>query len=379
MQSVAIGFTGDFCPMGRIQEGYINGVWQPYFEGVKPFFDQNQINILDLECPLTTTESQITKTGPHLKCLPGTADMLPYLNCTSVATANNHFKDYDVAGMIDTYAALQQRGIKWFGSGLNKDAASEPYYTEENGLQFCFLNMAENEWTTTHDQSPGCNPIDFPPALRKIQEARANGVDFIVVIIHGGHEHYALPSPRMKAQARFMIDAGADAVVSHHTHIISGHENYQNKPIFYGLGNFCFDWPGKQYSPWNYGMLLQLKFSKNQPIEATYKFVEQNNANPGVRFVNAADETKLNAELQRLNSIIQDDVLLKVQFENYASTQQKIMEARIQPYQGRFLGALLSRGLLPKLMGRNKKKMLQILTQCESHREVLLHCLKQVK
>jgi len=35
-----------------------------------------------------------------------------------------------------------------------------------------------------------------------------------------------------------MVDAGADAVVGHHTHIISGFEKYKDKPIFYSLGNF---------------------------------------------------------------------------------------------------------------------------------------------
>ncbi|NLE81679.1 MAG: CapA family protein [Rhodococcus sp.] len=34
------------------------------------------------------------------------------------------------------------------------------------------------------------------------------------------------------------IDAGADAVVGHHSHITRGIEMYRGKPIFHGLGNF---------------------------------------------------------------------------------------------------------------------------------------------
>lgn len=38
---------------------------------------------------------------------------------------------------------------------------------------------------------------------------------------------------------RFFVDIGADAVINHHQHCYSGYEVYKEKPIFYGLGNFC--------------------------------------------------------------------------------------------------------------------------------------------
>jgi poly-gamma-glutamate synthesis protein (capsule biosynthesis protein) len=47
---------------------------------------------------------------------------------------------------------------------------------------------------------------------------------------------------------RFFIEAGADAVVNHHQHCICGYEVYKGKPIFYGLGNFCFDWAKRSTS-----------------------------------------------------------------------------------------------------------------------------------
>ena len=53
------------------------------------------------------------------------------------------------------------------------------------------------------------------------------------------------------------------------------------------------------------------------------------------------------------------------------------MLARIQPYRNKYLTALHKRGFLPNIMGKSKRQMLQILTQCESHREVLLAALNQ--
>ena len=38
-----------------------------------------------------------------------------------------------------------------------------------------------------------------------------------------------------------MIDAGADAVIGAHPHILQGIEYYEGKPILYSLGNFWFD------------------------------------------------------------------------------------------------------------------------------------------
>jgi poly-gamma-glutamate synthesis protein (capsule biosynthesis protein) len=377
MEDIKIGFTGDFAPVFRIEEKYKSGNWKECFDEVLPFFKQNDINILDLECPLTLETRGITKTGPHIKAYPKTAEILSHLYCKLVVTSNNHFKDFGYKGMLDTYDALKSYNVAWFGSGGNITEASKSYVVEIRGVKFTFINMAENEWTTTHNEEPGCNPIDYPRALLKIQEARDQGSDFIVVILHGGHEHYPLPSPRMKAQFRFMIDAGADAVVGHHTHIISGFEIYKGKPIFYSLGNFCFDWPQQRNSTWNKGLILRLIFKKGSPINFEYEFVHQNDEHIGVKLFQGSSRIALESEISRLNQIIADDNLLYSSFQKYAQSLEALMLSRLQPYRNNYLVALNKRGLLPDIMGKSKRRMLKILAQCESHREVLLSILEK--
>lgn len=379
MKKVKIGFTGDFCPIGRVEELVQMGKWEKCFEQSLQFFNSNELNILDLECPLTISENKIQKTGPHLKASPKTVEILKYLNCTSVVTANNHFKDFGAEGMNETYTVLKSFGIGWSGSGQNIESASKISEFEINGVKFALINMTENEWTVTHGSEPGCNPIDYPRALSRIQEARLNGADFVIVILHGGHENYPLPSPRMKSQFRFMVDAGADAVIGHHTHIISGYEYYKNKPIFYSLGNFCFDWPGKRDSKWNKGMLLRLIFDKNNDIDFEYQFVIQNDEHTGIKVMDEQQIKYMQIELDRLNSIIADDQQLSEAFDDYAETLKPIMISRIQPYSNRLLISLFNRGLLPDIISISKKKMIKILAQCESHREVLLHTLNKLK
>ena len=375
---IQIGFTGDFCPWMRIEDQYKSNQWKPLFETVVPFFQQNDLNILDLECPLTTSNSQITKTGPHIKANPVTASILNHLNCKVVATANNHFKDYGWEGMKETYDSLQKHNISWFGSGPNLQEASKTFYWEKDDTKFAFINMAENEWTTTFGAEPGCHPIDLVSVFNQIQEAKKKS-DFIVVVVHGGHEHYDLPSPRMKKWYRFFVDAGASAVVAHHTHIISGYEIYKEAPIFYSLGNFCFDWEGLRDLPWNKGMIVRLQFEKGKPITFEREYLEHNTDEVGVRLLSFEERKKIEAHQEQLNSIIADDAKLQSAFDDYVQQWKPVMNTWIQPYKGKYLPSLYKKGLLPSIISKNKKLLFTNLIRCEAHRDILINSINPNK
>jgi poly-gamma-glutamate capsule biosynthesis protein CapA/YwtB (metallophosphatase superfamily) len=368
---ITVGFTGDFCPWLRVENEFKDNNWQPLFSEVKSFFDQNDLNVLDLECPLTTSTDSIKKTGPHIKSHPETASILNHLNCELVATANNHFKDYGWKGMQQTYETLNKHKISWLGSGADFKEASKTFYWKKEGTTIAFINITENEWTTTHDTNPGCHPIDLANVFNQIQEAKKQA-DFIVIIAHGGHEHYELPSPRMKKWYRFFVDAGANAVVAHHTHIISGYEVYKEAPIFYSLGNFCFDWKGLRNKPWNKGMIVRLGFEKDKSITFEMEFVSQNNDTVGLSLLNEKDKKAMLKHLQKLNSIIADDTLLEAEFTKYAETWKPVMNTWIQPYKGKIMSSLYKRGLLPSIITQRKKLLYTNLIQCEAHRDILL-------
>lgn len=370
---IQIGFTGDFCPWLRVEKAFQNDNWQPLLDSARPFFLQNDLNVLDLECPLTTANTKISKTGPHIKAHPETAAMLNYLNCELVATANNHFKDYGWEGMKETYDSLQKHDIQWFGSGANFNEASKTFYWESDETKFAFINVAENEWTTTYDENPGCHPIDLVNVYNQIQEANLKA-DFVIVIAHGGHEHYELPSPRMKKWYRFFVDSGADAVIGHHTHIISGYEVYKEAPIFYSLGNFCFDWEGMQNKPWNKGMLVRLIIEKNKPIIFELDFVFHNNEDPGVYLFSESEKQAMLLHLDNLNAIISDDDKLDTAFAKYATSWKPIMNTWIQPYK-KIMASLYKKGLLPSIITKKKKLLYTNLIRCESHRDILLHAI----
>ncbi|HEU5423264.1 MAG TPA: CapA family protein, partial [Nitrolancea sp.] len=64
--------------------------------------------------------------------------------------------------------------------------------------------------------------------------------DLVILSLHHHEEGASTEDPAAFARdfARQMIEAGADLVVGHGSHLLRGLELYQGKPIFYSLGNF---------------------------------------------------------------------------------------------------------------------------------------------
>ena len=146
------------------------------------------------------------------------------------------------------------------GGGKDVTQAGYILYRSVSGKQVAFINACEHEFSIATEDRGGSNALELVKVYRSITDARRQA-DYVVVIIHGGLEMYQLPTLRMKETYRFFVDAGADAVVNHHQHCFSGYEVYKGKPIFYGLGNFCFDWEGRRNSIWNQGYAITLTFS----------------------------------------------------------------------------------------------------------------------
>ena len=49
------------------------------------------------------------------------------------------------------------------------------------------------------------------------------------------------PHQEQVNHAKQMVDAGAGAIIGHHTHTFQSNLIYKNAPIYFSLGNFCFD------------------------------------------------------------------------------------------------------------------------------------------
>jgi hypothetical protein len=256
---ITFTITGDFCPEGIMLKS--NPEADKMLGKLASVFRSADINITNLECPLTSKKTGIRKSGPHLKAGKEAAVLLRELGFQAVTLANNHIMDYGSEGLNDTLAALSENGVLHTGAGQNLCEAEKPLIVEVKGKRVALLNFASHEFSIAGKHKAGANPVDVIGNHRQIMDAKAVS-DYQIVIVHTGIEHYSYPTPGMQKLFRFYATLGVSAVVGHHSHCTSGYELYQGVPVFYGLGNFIFKGEGNS-AAWNEGLVLQIDLGQS--------------------------------------------------------------------------------------------------------------------
>ena len=374
-QKVSVLVTGDFYGGNGVENFIAKGNFVDLFADFLPIIQSHDVAITNLESAITDAKVSIQKTGPAIKSSPLTAKFLKDTGFSLVTLANNHIMDFGVEGLADTIAYCQKNGITNVGAGMNQTKASETYYIEKNNIKIAVINIAENEWSTTNSEKPGAHALNPVQNYYKITEARKNA-DFVLMIVHGGHEMYHLPSPRMKSTFRFFIDAGADIVVNHHTHCYSGYEFHNGKPIFYSTGNFLFNKPGMKNPLWNSGYAVSINFFKNQIQFEIIPYLQCADK-IGIRKLSNAESISFYTRLKEINKIIKDNKILQQEFDALQLKSVKTYRNFIEPHNNKWLYALQKKGVFPSLLHKRKKLMLLNLVRCESHRDVLISVLMQ--
>lgn len=317
----------------------------------------------------------IYKCGPNLKCSKEAVEAVKYVGFTGVTLANNHILDYGADGLRRTVKCCRDQRLDVVGAGENLKDAKEILYLEKDGKMLAVINCCEHEFSIATDTEVGANPLDPIRQFYQIQEAKAYA-DHVLVIVHGGHEHFQLPSQRMVETYRFFIDAGADAVVNHHQHCYSGYETYKEKLIFYGLGNFCFDKESLRNCFWNQGYMIDLDFSDKSVSFTLYPY-SQCNESASVDLLHGEDRKRFERELNDLNHIISDDAMFKEHLRAYYGKCAEWELSILEPYSSRVSRKLYSLGLLPGFI--KGRKLASVLNHigCESHRDKMLFALNQ--
>jgi poly-gamma-glutamate synthesis protein (capsule biosynthesis protein) len=373
-EKIKILFTGDFYGRGRIDELIQHEKYQNIFNGFMDEIRGTDVAITNLEAPLTHYDRSIQKTGPALKAHPKTANALSYAGFNLVTLANNHIMDFGKQGLLDTFSALRSEEIEYIGAGKNLEEAKQPIYKEIKGKVLAFLNIAENEWSTTHGNDFGASPLNPVQNYYMIREAKKKA-DYVFVIVHGGHEMYPLPSPRIKETYRFFVDAGADAVIGHHTHCYSGYEKYKTGYIFYSLGNFIFDKGNKGNRLLNEGYAVRLDIMNGDVFIKIIPYI-QNGEQVGIYILDDDEESRFLEKVNELNEIILDDAKLKDQFDRFC-IERKAINFYLEPHNNLIIHFLQKHKLLPSFLTKAKRLLLKNLIRCESHREVVLNLLEK--
>lgn len=366
--------AGDFCPQNRVADLFNSGDYNEVLGGVRNIVSASDYSVVNIECPITVGgESPIVKQGPRLHCSKNVVSAVKWAGFNCATLANNHFYDYGREGVENLLTWCKENDLDTVGGGLNLRNASQNLYKTINRETIAVINCCEHEFSIATESSAGSNPLNPIQQYYAIKEAREKS-DYVLVIIHGGHEHHQLPSPRMVETYRFFIDIGADAVVNHHQHCFSGYELYKNKPIFYGIGNFCFDKGKHKNELWNFGYMVTLNFTQSGTSFEIIPY-EQCGDEPSVKLV---PFESVSTKLKELNRIISSENELYSETQKYYNSCSRKVSCMLEPSYGRIVRSAQLRGFLPSFISERWALRLYNYVICESHRDKVEYFLNRI-
>lgn len=176
---------------------------------------------------------------------PERAKILNELGVDVAQLSNNHVYDYGKDAIYDTFDTLEAVGIPYVGAGRNLEEAMTPFYKTVDDKKIAIVSASRAEKYKMTPQATETTPgilrcYDTELFIQTIKEARDNA-DYVIAVVHWGTEHTTVLEEVQRSTARDYIDAGADIIIGGHSHCLQGIEYYDDKPIFYSLGNFWFD------------------------------------------------------------------------------------------------------------------------------------------
>ncbi len=224
-------------------------------------FDPEILRILeDADLAVANLEGALTHGGLRarktytFRSPPETAGGLRAAGIDVLLLANNHSLDWSEEGLADTLEALAGAGLTGVGAGGTIEEAARPYRVSLKGHAAAVHGAAifprerngwDGEFAAARDGRAGILWLDRKGLGRIGQAFRGDTLD--VVLLHGGEEWSREPSPVLRRVTNELVEAGADAVIGSHPHVVQGMEWIRGKPVFWSLGNFVF--PGMDGTP----------------------------------------------------------------------------------------------------------------------------------
>ena len=206
-------------------------------------FRAAQVVVGNLECPATRIKAPVQKRF-IFRGEPEWLDGLRKHGFTHLNLANNHSIDQGRKGLTDTRENILKARMKPVGMGKNLQEAAQPVLLTSCPRKvwlIASLGMALENFAYLPDR-PCVNTERTPEIIERIRDIKRKDPQAVVLVsIHWGGEHTLKPVPSQRLDAHRLINAGADALICHHTHTLQTIEHYKGRDIYYSIGNFIFD------------------------------------------------------------------------------------------------------------------------------------------
>lgn len=230
-----------------------------------PLLASGEERFVNVESPLSeqggvtmSRDNPLVFVGP-----PVGADALARARITVVSTANNHAWDFGRRAFVETLENLDRVGVRHVGTGRSREEARRHVIVEHEGYRIAFLAV-----TDAWNQGPLAEHVarDLVAEAEGLPEQvaalrRDPSIDAILVSYHGGDEYQDGPMLRTRRLLHATIDAGADAVLGHHVHVVQGIEWRRGRPILYSMGNLLMQ-AHRKVPATAYGYLARLTLER---------------------------------------------------------------------------------------------------------------------
>lgn len=223
-----------------------------------------------LDLPLTEGGTRLPQARHTVRSPIKTAAALLDAGFSMVSFASNHCMDWGNDAFFETIGHLEEAGLTPIGVGRHVMEARAPRFAETRIGPVAFIAacsiLPQAYWA--EENRPGCAPMraftqyeqiehdqpgtparihtfahreDLAALVDSVRKAKETARAVIVSLHWGIHFIPAVIADYQREVAHALIDAGADAILGHHAHILKGIEIHRGKPIFYSLANFAID------------------------------------------------------------------------------------------------------------------------------------------
>jgi len=232
------------------------------FEKIKNYLN-SEIIVGNLEGPIVNNPVFISAHSMTFSFDKKIAEVLKNNNFNILSLANNHTSNMGGSGLKETKIFLKENNINYAGDpstcSINDVATKDDFIFYAINKTFDF----------------NCSNEEISSNIKKIKEN--NPEKFLVIYIHWGEEYVHDASKKQIDLAHLMIDSGADLIIGGHPHVIQNIEKYDNKLIFYSLGNFIFD----QYfsKETQQGLMVGIELENEKQVYSIFA-IEEDKAQP---------------------------------------------------------------------------------------------------
>lgn len=222
-QSVKIIFAGDLMShmpqVNAAKQADGSYDYTPCFRYVKPYIQQADLAILNLEVPL---DGKPYSGYPQFSAPDALAACAKEAGFDIMTTANNHCMDRGRHGLERTLRALDSLGIPHLGTYRDRTQrdAGHPLMVERNGFRIALLCYTYGTNGIPAMEPNIVNLIDTTEMLRDLRVARERGAEFVITLIHWGIEYAVKANREQEETARWLLNHGCDAVIGGHPHVV---------------------------------------------------------------------------------------------------------------------------------------------------------------